>query len=247
MDLKISPEFEHLLPSVDALTDEELEKQLLETGYARNPIVAWNGTIIDGHRRYKLCKKHNLPFQVDEMGFKTTEEAKAWAFSDQIARRNVSTNERSICIARLAELRSGGKGVSLEAAKEVAAKAGVTTRSVYRAAEFAKAVDSLPEDISEKVISGKLDVSQRDVTKLAKMPEKQQREAVKEIEAGKKPLTPRKKPDEDAWHEVEWRLVELKRATDDLGDLFPGPRYQRLMKHLDKAGEELAAWKGEDK
>ena len=58
MDLKIDPEFEQKIPP---LTDEEfalLEENILSDGEIRDPLVVWNGYILDGHNRFRIHKKH---------------------------------------------------------------------------------------------------------------------------------------------------------------------------------------------
>ena len=58
MKLQINPEFENMIPD---LTDDELsqlEENILVEGRIVNPIVVWNGVIVDGHNRYKIAQKH---------------------------------------------------------------------------------------------------------------------------------------------------------------------------------------------
>jgi len=88
VDLKINKEFESL---IRPLTEEELsalEGQLLSEGI-RDAICVWNDTIIDGHHRYRLAKKHNLDFKTKEYNFKNEDEVKLWMILNQRARRNL--------------------------------------------------------------------------------------------------------------------------------------------------------------
>lgn len=88
-DLKIDPEFRDLIPP---LTDEEfkgLEKNLLSYG-VRVPLVVWQGTLIDGHNRYKIAKRHNLPFKTEEMQFADRDAAIVWIVDNQLDRRNLT-------------------------------------------------------------------------------------------------------------------------------------------------------------
>ena len=67
MKLQINPEFENMIPE---LTDDELsqlEENILAEGRIVNPIVVWNGVIVDGHNRYKIAQKHpHIQFTVHE-------------------------------------------------------------------------------------------------------------------------------------------------------------------------------------
>ena len=56
--LRIDEEFEKLVPP---LTDEEyrqLEENIVLEGTVLMPLMVWNGTVIDGHNRYKIIRKH---------------------------------------------------------------------------------------------------------------------------------------------------------------------------------------------
>lgn len=93
LELKIDPEFENLSPPCDEKHDMLLEKSILECGVL-SPIITWNGTIVDGHRRYKILQKHrNISFGIYEMHFNNRDEAINWIFSNQLMRRNLNEME----------------------------------------------------------------------------------------------------------------------------------------------------------
>lgn len=88
MSIKIDSEFQSLIPP---LTDDEfqrLEKSILAEG-VREPIITWDGTIIDGHNRYKICTKHGLSFKTAERDFSSRDEAILFIIANQLARRNL--------------------------------------------------------------------------------------------------------------------------------------------------------------
>ncbi|MDR2571688.1 MAG: hypothetical protein LBD23_15535 [Oscillospiraceae bacterium] len=85
----IDEEFESLLPKLDETTFETLENNLLEYG-ARDALVLWNDILIDGYNRYKICTKHNIPFNTVDMEFNSREEVLMWISNNQIARRNLN-------------------------------------------------------------------------------------------------------------------------------------------------------------
>ena len=66
--LKINPEFKDLIRPLRKKELLQLEENLLADG-CREPIITWNGFIVDGHNRYELCSKHNIPFKVIEKEF----------------------------------------------------------------------------------------------------------------------------------------------------------------------------------
>ena len=57
-DLKIDPEFEAAIPP---LTEDEfdlLKQNILSEGRQLSPLIIWNGTIVDGHNRYRILLEH---------------------------------------------------------------------------------------------------------------------------------------------------------------------------------------------
>lgn len=88
-DLIIDPEFRRLLPELRPEEYKLLEESILAEG-CREPIMIWNRAIVDGHHRYEICKKHNLPFDTNVMSFGCREEAIRWICMNQIGRRNIN-------------------------------------------------------------------------------------------------------------------------------------------------------------
>ena len=63
--LKIDPEFQGKIPPLTSEELDQLEKNIVSDGKVINPIIVWNGLIIDGHNRYAILQKHpdmRLPF-----------------------------------------------------------------------------------------------------------------------------------------------------------------------------------------
>ncbi len=89
MELNINPKFENLLPS---LTQEESAhlRESLKTEGCRDPIITWNGTIIDGHNRYAICRAEGIEFDAVEKDFKDETAAKVWIIDNQGGRRNLT-------------------------------------------------------------------------------------------------------------------------------------------------------------
>jgi len=103
MELKIDEELRNLIPSLSYDEFSELEKSVLEEGI-RDPICVWGLTIIDGHHRYELAKKHNLPFDMRQISFANKAEAKIWMLTNQIARRNINRFVRAEMAIQLEHL-----------------------------------------------------------------------------------------------------------------------------------------------
>ena len=52
--LRIDPEFESLVPPLSDDEFKQLEENIVEAGMCYDPIITWDGVIIDGHNRWKI-------------------------------------------------------------------------------------------------------------------------------------------------------------------------------------------------
>lgn len=85
----IDDEFKHLMPPLGEQAYESLEASILESG-CRDALVLWEGILIDGHNRFEICSKHNLPFKTISMEFDTREDVLIWIINTQVGRRNLT-------------------------------------------------------------------------------------------------------------------------------------------------------------
>jgi len=58
--LTINPELKALIPPLTEEEFKQLQANVLADGI-REPIITWNGTIVDGHNRYELAQMYELP------------------------------------------------------------------------------------------------------------------------------------------------------------------------------------------
>lgn len=87
----IDSEFQSLIPPLSDDEYDRLEKSLVKNGYQdwREPILTWNGTIIDGHNRYAICDEYGIPFRQVEHEFESRDAAKLYIIDNQLKRRNL--------------------------------------------------------------------------------------------------------------------------------------------------------------
>lgn len=95
--LKIDKTFKNLIRPLQRKEYLQLEAELLQDGCC-DPIVVYDGFILDGHNRYEICTKHQIPFSVQEMTFECKEEAIAWICAKQLCRRNITDETRKFLI-----------------------------------------------------------------------------------------------------------------------------------------------------
>jgi len=98
-ELKIDSYFKTLIPPLSRQEYLQLEQNILTEG-CLDPIVTWRGIIIDGHNRYEICRRHNIPFRTVEMTFDYKEEVIAWICNHQLGRRNVTEETRKFLIGK---------------------------------------------------------------------------------------------------------------------------------------------------
>jgi N6-adenosine-specific RNA methylase IME4 len=195
MKLKINNQFKQFIPP---LMDEELrllEASIIESG-CRDPIVVWNETIIDGHNRYAICKKHGIEFAIVEMEFNDAEAAMDWMDSNQLGRRNLTPDQRSLLRGRRynrTKKAQGGTGANQHKSRHaevaplqntaatLAKQHGVSERTIKNDGKKAEAIEQLAKtkpESAKAVVDGKKkfnevarEIKLEEVKEAAKLPD----------------------------------------------------------------------------
>jgi len=104
---------QNLLPALSKEEFSALEASILREG-CRDPIVVMGDEIIDGHNRYRICVKHNIPFNLVDMCKPdcqvTVSEVEKWVINNQLMRRNLTDTKRIEYIGRLYNMEKRGVG-----------------------------------------------------------------------------------------------------------------------------------------
>ena len=110
--LKIDPEFRDLIPPLSDDEYQRLKDSLIKNDYQswREPIITWNGTIVDGHNRYNICIEHGIKYRSEEMEFESRDAAKLYIIDNQLKRRNLP-------VAAIGDLRLEEKEIVARQAK----------------------------------------------------------------------------------------------------------------------------------
>ncbi|MBP0599776.1 hypothetical protein J8I26_16815 [Herbaspirillum sp. LeCh32-8] len=94
---------EELQKYIDPLTPNEyasLERSILAEG-CRDALVLWGEVLVDGHNRYEICRKYELPFNtVQNESFKSLDDVLLWMIDNQLGRRSVSDFQRGMLALR---------------------------------------------------------------------------------------------------------------------------------------------------
>lgn len=104
--LIIDPEFRDKIPPLTEAEYEQLRENILSDGEVYEPIVTWQGTIIDGHNRWRIIQEHpEIPYRIKEMDFADKWEAFAWMYRKQLGRRNLTDEQKAYMIGKMYEAR----------------------------------------------------------------------------------------------------------------------------------------------
>ena len=165
--LRIDPEFESKIPP---LTEEEyqlLEENILQDGVVLNPLIVWNGCIVDGHNRFRIIQAHpEIKSTVFKKEFPHAYAAIAWICCNQLGRRNLTPQQKKYLIGQryeaekqtasfhgnqhtLADESGGGQNVHHQkvekTAERIARENNTNERYVRRAERYAMGVDAADE------------------------------------------------------------------------------------------------------
>lgn len=87
--IEIKEEFKKLIPALTAEEFKQLEENILKDGI-RDPLVLWNGYLIDGHNRYQIAFKHGLEYKTIDKEFDSEDDVRIWMIDNQEGRRNLT-------------------------------------------------------------------------------------------------------------------------------------------------------------
>ena len=218
--LKTDPEFQSKIPPLTFEELNQLEANILRDGRILNPIIVWEGLIVDGHNRYTIAKKHpEIPFTIHEKEFASRYEAIIWICKNQLGRRNLTPEQKKYLIGKQYEdekmklggdhgnsrssngtfspnSQNGDLGNSRTTCKKIAAENGISKNTVLRAEQFSKGVDAAEEAVPgtrKKVLSGEVKPTASEIASVARAPPEDRAALVAAICKAKEPLSQKQK------------------------------------------------------
>ena len=213
--LKIDPEFQSKIPPLQFEEEQQLEQNIIAEGRLLNPIITWNGYILDGHTRYRILKKHGfIKFEVEEIQLANKYEALAWICKNQLGRRNLSPERKKFLLGKEYEstkLAVGGQPGHCNPVKRcgqndhivsekrtcerIASEHGVGEKTVRRAEKYSRGIDAAEEAVpgaQEEILTGRIKATDAEITALAKTPKAEIPAALAELRKPKQERQPRK-------------------------------------------------------
>lgn len=237
--LKIDPQFKNLIRPLHKKEYLQLEENILADG-CRDPLIVWNGFIVDGHNRYEICTRHQIPFSVIDKEFTCREEVIAWICANQLGRRNIAEETRKFLIGKQYEAEKivskiknpmgsnqysnseiqPPNGMNNESsrhrtAEKIAQENNISHGTVEKYAIYSRAMDIIAEkepEIAPKILSGQYKISHKDVVELSKLSPPEIRKVGEKIQSLQEPLA--------KYNKVR-NAIQAKSEKENKGDPAP--------------------------
>jgi len=158
VEFKINQDLKKLIPPLSAEEFAQLERNCIDQGI-RDPLVVWDGVIVDGHNRYKIAQRHGLEFNVVNMNFANVAEVEQWMDENQIGRRNLHPKHFKLLLGRIYNRRKkaigapegnenrkenkGTKNVPLKTRQQIAQQYGIGEQTVVNAGRQQQVVQEI--------------------------------------------------------------------------------------------------------
>lgn len=118
--ITVDPEFEVLIPPLTQDEFNQLRENILEVNEVYDPLITWQGILIDGHNRWRIIQEHpEVIYKTIEVIFYDRNEAKLWIINNQLGRRNLEKSDAIDLAEKKAE-------VTAQMAKAKQSEAGKT-------------------------------------------------------------------------------------------------------------------------
>lgn len=216
LTLKIDPEFKAIIPKLRKNEYLQLESNIMTDG-CREALITWNGIIVDGHNRYEICHRHNIPFKIREMNFDCREAVISWICANQLGRRNISEETRKYLIGlqyqteKVAVSKRNVRGVNQytlednhdaaeemtmaeithKTAERIADEHHISHATVQKYANYSKALEEIGKyepKLLAKILSGNYKISHKNVVELSKLSPEEMKRVNRRINVGSAPF-----------------------------------------------------------
>jgi len=228
--VEIDNEFRNYILPLSNEEFEKLEASILSEGI-RDPLVIWQGILLDGYHRYKIAQEHGLEYKTVEVELPDRDAAKEWILVNQLGRRNLTEQEASYYRGKLysarkqqgarTDLTLAQNGLKLNTAEELGKQYGVSKNTIKRDEQFSKAVDKVAIEIGDEakkaILLGKAGVPKERVEQLIEI-KQEAPEFIEPILSGEMPISKamREINREKKFNNIIEKAAE-KRALDEIG------------------------------
>ena len=215
LHLNIDPEFASIIPPLREEEQKQLEENILADGVVINPLIVWNGIIVDGHNRYRILQQHpEIQFTIYEKEFTDRYAVIAWICKNQLGRRNLTPQQFKYLMGqqygaekashggdrKSDQQKSSGQNDHLiekeKTRQRIANENHVSESFVRRSEYFAQGVDAAEEavpGIKQEILTGSIKPTEKAVAAIAKAPPEERPALVQQLRQTKEPEKPEEK------------------------------------------------------
>ena len=223
-NLNIDSEFEslHIMASEESMN--RLEKSIIANGIA-HPLVTWRGSLVDGHKRYKICSDMNISFSVYEKYFESRYDVMEWICDQCLLRADLTEEYRKYYIGKKFLIRHSKPhhyiddktGVKIshnryDTAKRIGIILNVSYGTVLKYSRYAAAIDKIriqEPQIVQRILSGAVKVSQENIAEISQL-------SADDLRILKHCFTEKNRDhlsQSEIWHELQWNRVHPTMPT----------------------------------
>lgn len=265
VELKIDKEFKEKIPPLTEAEFEQLRENILSDGEVYEPIVTWNGVIVDGHNRWRVIQENpEIPFRTKEMDFPDKWAAFEWMYRKQLGRRNLTEQQKAYMIGKMYEarknteafkgnqytLKSGdGQNVQNQTRREIkdgtsgeiGKEFGIDGKTVRRNEQFAKGLDAIADvskEAADKILKGESRVAKSDVSEMREATSEEVKEFADAVNRGE---LPKKRDGNWATREVRDRYGKIKEIAHQMGNEQRETSFDDVLRLLNSIEDDFLA------
>lgn len=187
--LKIEEQFRRLVYPLDQRSLAQLETDIL-SGRRGEPLMVWEGYLLDGFSQYQIYQEHQLPFPVEDLEFRCQEAAIAWICARQLKRSDIPESLRRFLIgiqyrAEAAEVKlfrdeknwfeNGREPICHQIAVRIGQENHIAWETVRRFSHFARSLEQIRNrepKTAEDIMYGKIKIADKRLFQLSKLDER---------------------------------------------------------------------------
>ena len=216
------PEFEALHIPASEKYIKSLENSILKSGVS-HPLIIWQGTLVDGYKRYKICKAHDIPFPVYCISMTTRFDVMEWVCDQMLLRKDLSEERKKYYIGkkflfRLASAKDPDTTVSIthnhprlsnrryDIADTIGKPLNLSYGTVLKYSQYASALDNIrarESSVFERIISGEVRISHESAVEISQLAGDDMR-ILRDCFADK---NRDHISHSEIWHELQWNRV----------------------------------------
>ncbi len=199
MLLKCDTEFCRLKPALDLETRSSLAENIRLYG-CREPLIVWGQTLIDGYKRYEICKAFGFRFNIRQITLRSREDAMILICKD-LLRKNMNEERKKYLIGKLYDAQrqsnalsgffpppkpgSTRPAISAPIASDMCHEFQIGTTTLGKYKRYARMLDRIcviHSGFGQKLLDGKIQASHESIIEIGELSDSQILTLAKEAE-----------------------------------------------------------------